>query len=137
MPKVNGILETAIYAADLHQTAAFYRRIFNFDTLLESERLIALNVSGQNVLLIFKSGATNEPFETPGGTIPWHNGAGANHFAFSISAQDVSSWLKHLESAGVAVESVVKWEGGAQSLYFRDPDDHLVELITPGFWRFS
>jgi hypothetical protein len=25
---------------------------------------------------------------------------------------------------------------GAKSLYFRDPDGNLAELITPGFWSF-
>jgi len=34
----------------------------------------------------------------------------------------------------VPVESVVTWPRGAQSIYFRDPDENLVELITPGFW---
>jgi len=28
----------------------------------------------------------------------------------------------------------VKWSRGGESLYFRDPDDHLVELATPGIW---
>jgi catechol 2,3-dioxygenase-like lactoylglutathione lyase family enzyme len=28
----------------------------------------------------------------------------------------------------------MNWPGGARSLYFRDPDEHLVEFITPGFW---
>jgi hypothetical protein len=39
-----------------------------------------------------------------------------------------------LESEGVAVESLVTWPGGAKSLYFRDPDSNLAELITRGFW---
>ena len=39
-----------------------------------------------------------------------------------------------LESEGVAVESIATWPGGAKSLYFRDPDGNLAELITPGFW---
>jgi catechol 2,3-dioxygenase-like lactoylglutathione lyase family enzyme len=35
----------------------------------------------------------------------------------------------------VTVESVVVWPGGAKSVYFRDPDGNLAELITPGFWK--
>ncbi|MDZ4820644.1 MAG: glyoxalase, partial [Planctomycetota bacterium] len=26
------------------------------------------------------------------------------------------------------------WPQGARSIYFRDPDGHLLELLTPGFW---
>src|SRR5438105_4403424 len=100
MPKVSGILETAIHADDPQRTAAFYRQLFDFDTLFESDRLIALDVAGRNVLLVFKAGVTSEPFDTPGGTIPGHGGHGALHFAFSIASEDVGSWHQRLESAG-------------------------------------
>ena len=138
-PNVNGILETAIYAEDVRRSADFYRRVFAFGTLLEAERLIALDVSGRNVLLLFKAGATGEPNQQPGGVIPGHGEGVAErtggHFAFAIEANDVPAWRAHLESAGVPVESVVTWPGGATSIYFRDPDHTLVELISRGFWR--
>jgi catechol 2,3-dioxygenase-like lactoylglutathione lyase family enzyme len=132
--KVGGILETALSVDDPAQSAAFYRRIFGFATLFESERLIALNVADRDVLLLFLKGGTGEPFAVPGGVIPPHGGTGELHFAFSIDADDLEAWERHLEAEGVAVESTVSWPGGARSLYFRDPDRHLVELITRGFW---
>jgi catechol 2,3-dioxygenase-like lactoylglutathione lyase family enzyme len=134
MPKVCGILETALYVKDLATSAAFYRRLFGFPTLLESDRLIALDVAGKSVLLLFKEGATSEPFSTPGGVIPGHAGAGPTHFAFSIDRDDVSDWKNRLLAERVSIESEVTWKGGAQSIYFRDPDQTLVELITRGFW---
>ena len=50
--RVLGILETALYVADVSRAADFYRRLFGFGTLLESARLIALNVADRNVLLL-------------------------------------------------------------------------------------
>ena len=135
--QVGGILETALYVADIKLAAEFYRCLFGFTTLLESERLIALDVSGRSVLLLFPEGGTTGPFPVPGGdgVIPPHGGSrGGYHFALSIAFEDVEAWQGRLESEGVAVESVVSWPGGAKSLYFRDPDGNLAELITPGFW---
>ena len=135
--QVGGILETALYVFDIQHSAAFYRRLFGFPTLLESERLIALDVAGRSVLLLFPEGGTTEPFPMPGGggVIPPHGGSpGGYHFALSIASEDVELWRRRLESEGVTVESVVTWPGGAKSLYFRDPDGNLAELITPGFW---
>jgi catechol 2,3-dioxygenase-like lactoylglutathione lyase family enzyme len=134
MPGVHGILETALYVKDPRIASDFYQRLFNFPKLLDSERLIALDVAGRNVLLLFKEGATNEPFETAGGVIPSHSGSGPNHLAFSIASADVPLWEQQLKSNGIAIESMVAWPEGARSLYFRDPDGNLVELITPGFW---
>jgi catechol 2,3-dioxygenase-like lactoylglutathione lyase family enzyme len=134
--QVGGILETALYVSDIRRAAGFYRRLFGFPTHLESERLIALDVSGRSILLLFPEGGTTEPFPVPGGggVIPPHGGTpGGYQFAFSI-AEDVESRRGRLESEGVAVERVVAWLGGANSLYFRDPDGNLAELITPGFW---
>jgi catechol 2,3-dioxygenase-like lactoylglutathione lyase family enzyme len=136
--QVGGILETALYVSDIGRSAEFYRRLFGFPTLLESERLIALDVAGKNVLLLFPEGGTTDPFPVPGGAgvIPPHGGSrGGYHFAFSIASEDVEAWLDRLESAGVAVESLVTWPGGAKSIYFRDPDSNLAELITAGFWE--
>lgn len=135
MPAVQGILETALYVDDLNRAANFYRRLFNFETLTESDRLIALDVAGRDVLLLFLRGATAEPNKLPGGTIPGHTATGRYHFAFSINAADVPAWKKLLASQNVEIEGTVNWEEGAESLYFRDPDQNLVELITPGFWR--
>jgi catechol 2,3-dioxygenase-like lactoylglutathione lyase family enzyme len=136
MPQVSGILETAIYVNDLSTAAAFYRRIFGFEVLLDSDRLIALNVAGRDVLLLFRAGATSAPFATPRGVIPGHTGIGGGHFAFSIATTDLPAWRDLLASQNVSIESEVEWDGGAQSIYFRDLDQNLVELITSGFWKF-
>ena len=47
--QVGGILETALYVSDVRRAAEFYRRLFGFPTLLESERLVALDVAGRSV----------------------------------------------------------------------------------------
>jgi catechol 2,3-dioxygenase-like lactoylglutathione lyase family enzyme len=136
--QVGGILETALYVSDIKRAAEFYRSIFGFPTLMESERIVALDVAGRSVLLLFPEGGTKDPFPVPNGegVIPPHGGShGGYHFAFSIASEDVEAWQGRLEAKGVAVESVVTWPGGAKSIYFRDPDGNLAELITPGFWK--
>lgn len=134
MPRINGVVETALSVADPARSAEFYRRVCGFGVLLESERLIALDVAGQDVLLLFRAGATDEAFEVDGGVIPGHGASGRSHLAFSIDSDDLGPWQQRLAAEGVTVESVVDWPQGARSLYFRDPDGHLVELLTPGFW---
>jgi catechol 2,3-dioxygenase-like lactoylglutathione lyase family enzyme/uncharacterized protein YbcV (DUF1398 family) len=134
-PQVRCVLETALYVKEPHRSAEFYRRVFGFPVLLESDRLVALDVVGKSVLLLFKEGMTAEPFPTVGGTIPGHWGTGHAHFAFGVTTGDVPAWRDRLAAERVPVESEVRWPGGAFSLYFRDPDGHLAELITEGFWR--
>jgi catechol 2,3-dioxygenase-like lactoylglutathione lyase family enzyme len=134
-PSVRGIIETALYVEDPKAAAEFYQRVFGFTSLLESERLIALDVVGKSVLLLFKAGTTTESFPTPGGTIPGHWGNGQTHFAFAVAAEDLPAWRQRLHGENVPIESEVKWPGGAQSIYFRDVDGNLAELITEGFWR--
>src|SRR5262245_50663557 len=105
--KVCGILETALSVTDPAASAAFYKRLFGFDTLLDSERLVALNVAGRDVLLLFKKGVTEEPATHPGGVIPGHGASGRSYLAFSITAGDFEPWQGRLAQEGVSVESVV------------------------------
>lgn len=134
MPEVTGVVETCLYVDDLERAARFYEDICEFKRLTGDERFCALNVADRNVLLLFHKGATLESVPTPGGTIPPHDGAGQVHVAFSIPAAAEGDWHRRLVECGIAIESTVDWPRGGRSLYFRDPDQHLLELITPGCW---
>jgi catechol 2,3-dioxygenase-like lactoylglutathione lyase family enzyme len=134
MPNVTGVLETALYVEDLPSAVQFYRTLFHFDILFSDDRACGMGVAGKQVFLLFKSGASNKPHQTSGGTIPPHDGAGQLHMAFSIAAAEFENWEKWLAQNGVNIESTIHWEEGGRSLYFRDPDGHLIELATPGTW---
>jgi catechol 2,3-dioxygenase-like lactoylglutathione lyase family enzyme len=135
MAGVNGIVETALYVGDLGRSRRFYQGLFGFRVLLEDERLCALSVGDRQVLLLFVRGGSVRPGEAPqGGTIPPHDGGGRIHVGFAIAADEVEGWEGKLREFGVEVESRVRGPRGGMSLYFRDPDGHLVELLTPGVW---
>ena len=36
---------------------------------------------------------------------------------------------------GIEIESRATWRFGGRSLYFRDPEGHALELVTPGTWE--
>ena len=133
-PDLGGVLETALYVADLERSIAFYRRVFGWRPLVHDERMAALNVVGRQVLLLFRRGGSVTPSVLPGGTIPPHDGAGQLHVAFAIPAEALDPWRERLGAENVAIESEVQFEAGGRSLYFRDPDGHLLELATPGLW---
>ena len=134
MPNVNGIVETALYVEDLARSGQWYERIFGFEPLLQDERMRGYGVANRHVLLLFRRGGSTQPSEMPGGVIPPHDGRGTIHLAFAIDASEIASWEDWLTAQNVPVESKVICEGGGTSLYFRDLDQHLVELITPGCW---
>ena len=134
MPRLGRVVETAVYVDDLDRARGFYIGVLGARVLLDTARLLALDVNGESVLLLFRRGATSEPLETPGGTVPSHGGSGIQHLAFAIALADLERWTEHLARSGVEVESRVKWPRGGESIYVRDPDGHSVELITPGLW---
>lgn len=134
MPVVSSLLETSLYVEDLPRAIRFYERLFGFERLFSDERMCAFNVAGRQVLLLFQEGASLRPIATQGGMIPPHDGDGPLHLAFAIPAAELDAWEARLAEQGVTIESRVAWEAGGTSLYFRDPDHHLIELATPGVW---
>jgi catechol 2,3-dioxygenase-like lactoylglutathione lyase family enzyme len=136
MPRLTGVLETSLYVEDLDRSQAFYQRLFGFEMFVRDAALCALGVPGAQVLLLFRRGATDNPAALPNGdVIPPHRGSGELHLAFAIPFAELASWECHLQREAVAIESRVRWPRGGTSLYFRDPDRHLIELATPGLWQ--
>ena len=133
-PELRGVLETSLYVSDLERSRAFYTRLFSFPVLLQDDRFCALGVSGRQVLLLFRKDVSVNPVITDGGTIPPHGGEGQLHLAFAIGRDEFDAWERRLQSEETPVESRVGWKRGGKSIYFRDPDGHLLELATPGVW---
>lgn len=129
MPRLDGVLETALYVDDMERSARFYRELLGFAEIARGERLIALGVAGKpQVLLLFKKGASARLPKSS------HDGDGRLHLAFAIASADLHAWEARLRECGVVLDDRVTWDRGGVSLYFRDPDGHLVELATPGVW---
>jgi len=134
MPSITHVLETALYCDDLPRSVAFYRDVLGMRVMSAGPRLASIDAGRSTVLLLFQRGATTEGLRFDSGWIPPHDGHGPAHFAFAIAADEFDAWVARLEEHGVAIESRVPWSAGGQSLYFRDPDGHSVELATPGVW---
>jgi len=133
-PEVVAVLETGLYVDDMRRALEFYDRLFGFPKMFGDDRLCAYNVSGRSVLLLFRKKGTLEPMQMPGGILPPHDGDGQQHMAFSITSEAWDDWMRKLGEMAIAVESVVNWDAGGRSVYFRDPDGNLLELATPGIW---
>jgi catechol 2,3-dioxygenase-like lactoylglutathione lyase family enzyme len=135
MPGLRGVLETSLYVEDLSRAAAFWEQTIGLSPLVPGDkRFRAFDAGGNSVLLLFEQGATLETVHLPGGTIPPHDGEGRLHVAFAVAADELPAWEARLAAAGVAIEGRTEWPRGGRSIYFRDPDHHLVELATPGLW---
>ena len=137
---VTGIVEAALSVAEVARSMDFYRDLFGFEEEVRNEFIGVLRVPGRQALILFPRTIAQMPVINPPnaieGTIPPHGGSGRMHVAFSIKPEDLDPWRARLTERGVKIEGTVRWKRGGTSLYFRDPDEHLVELITPGLWSF-
>jgi len=129
MIPIRGLFETHLTVRDLDRSIRFYRDIL---------RLPLAQVFDQRRVAFFWVGA---PGQAMLGL--WESGSGPNcmqlHLAFTVSIEDMVKAVDALEAAGVepldfdgnpATEpQVLAWMPAA-SLYFRDPDGHMLEFIS-------
>lgn len=134
MPSLTGVLETALYVDDLDRSSRFYEEVFGLKQMHGDDRLRAYSVGDRSALLLFKRGASNCVTQLPFGTLGPHDGNGPLHFAFSITTAELAAWEEHLSLHKIKIETRIHWPRGGTSLYFRDPDNNLAELVTPGVW---
>ena len=131
--RVREILETCVYATDLHAAEHFYRTILGLEVIARSEGRHVFFRCGDGVFLVFNPERTSEP----GSSLPTHGPRGPSHMAFAVPMEELPAWRHFLERNGVHIESDVTWPRGGRSVYFRDPAGNSIELATPGIWSIA
>ncbi len=124
-----GIKETCLYVSNLAMTRWFYEKMLGLPVIgFNKERHVFFR-AGKSVLLCFLSEATRNTT-----TLPMHFGSGQLHFAFEVKREEYEATKLYLQQRGIIFEHEHIWPRGHRSIYFRDPDEHCVEIIESGFW---
>jgi catechol 2,3-dioxygenase-like lactoylglutathione lyase family enzyme len=84
---------------------------------------------GESVLLCFIAEAARASKE-----VPPHYGSGHLHLAFETSAAEYPAWKEKVQTAGILIEHEHDWGNDYFSFYFRDPDQHCLEVVMSGMW---
>jgi catechol 2,3-dioxygenase-like lactoylglutathione lyase family enzyme len=139
MSHFQSLLETGLFVENLAKARDFYQQVLGLEKLRESDVGCLFTVARGQLLLLITQQKARVPSKTPGGEVPpcatgAHETLGPGHIAFAVAEEELDDWRTRLESQGVQVLSEVAWEGKGRSIYFRDPDGHLLEMATPGIW---
>lgn len=129
LPAPLGLFETHLTAADLDVSVAFYRDVVGLElahiTPGRQAAFFWIGLRGRSMLGVWAAGAAPQKITT--------------HLAFTLTADDVVAAPGRLNGAGVAAldfdgrptdQAVVLAWMPAVSIYFRDPDGHLLEYIA-------
>ncbi|MDD9739067.1 MAG: VOC family protein [Marinovum algicola] len=133
-PKITGVLEAALYAADLDRAEAFYHGVLNMEVVLRLEQRHVFFRAGQTILLVFNPEETAKPSQNTRMPVPAHGAHGPGHVCFRASRDEISRWRAHVLDQGIAVDAEFDWPNGARSLYIRDPAGNSVEFAEPHLW---
>ena len=133
-PPIAGLLETSLYVSDMARSVAFFRDTLGLPIMVEQARLTAFDAGSGGVLLLFPEGGATSDVTSERGIVPGHDGRGPLHMAFAIAADTLEAWRAYFAATGVATLGEMHWPRGGTSLYFKDPDGHVLELATPGLW---
>ena len=116
------ILETALYAENLAETADFYSQVLGLERFAEAPgRHVFFRAEGQ-VLLLFKPSATSVP-PSPDArlAVPPHGAEGPGHLCFAATSAEIDGWIGHLAPHRGGIEGPVQGPGGGPSVAFRRP----------------
>ena len=128
------VLESALYAENLEETAAFYEEVLGLDRFVEVPGRHVFFRASEGVLLLFNPEATKLPPRDPRMPVPPHGASGEGHVCFAASSAEIDQWIFRLADARVEVEADFEWPQGGRSIYFRDPAGNSLEFAEPRIW---
>lgn len=124
------IKETCLYVTDLDRTRQFYSGKLGLEIIGEVPGRHIFFRAGSSVLLCFLPEASKI-----GETLPPHSGSGQLHLAFEVSPERYEDQKTIIKNLGIEIEHEHEWPNELKSFYFRDPDQHLLEIVMTGMWE--
>ena len=122
---IDGLDHLVLTVADIDRTVEFYTRVLGLRAVIFGDGRRALHF-GDNKINLHQAGREFEPKAarpTPG-----------SDDLCLVSTTPIDAVVRHLEQAGVVIEEGPVPRTGARgpmtSVYFRDPDDNLIEVAT-------
>ena len=132
-PRIKGLGETVLRVKDRAHMRDFYAGVMGLDVLHEPPGITFLAIAaghGGHTQII---GLFDESMPLP---IPEPTRAGVDgtrtslhHFAFEIDLADYETELERLRGLGLAVVTAEHRWCRWRSIYVRDPEDNVVELV--------
>ncbi|WP_371038562.1 MULTISPECIES: VOC family protein [unclassified Rhodosalinus] len=134
-PPAGGVLEAAVYAADLDAAEAFYGGVLGLERIRRVGDRHVFYRAGAQIVLVFNPAETARPPDPDARLpVPPHGAEGPGHLCLAATASELDAWRTRLEAAGVEIEADFHWPNGARSLYFRDPAGNSLEIAEPRLW---
>jgi catechol 2,3-dioxygenase-like lactoylglutathione lyase family enzyme len=125
--KLNGLDHFALNVKDMNRAENFYTQVLGFPVIHRTETnagLKHIEVDAGNVALAL--------FESPDLDLKTAHKTmtddGYLHFAFGAPYDQFDATLQALKEEGVIMDGEPRDWGKSVSVYFRDPDDHQLEI---------
>jgi catechol 2,3-dioxygenase-like lactoylglutathione lyase family enzyme len=137
-PKLGQVVETVLYTSSVPKLVGWYTSTLLIKPFTYSPSFAAFSLPNDTILLLFDRNTSLGNKNYDGGTIPAHGAENTKgqHIAFACGGQeDLNEWETHLKAKGVEIEARMEWERGGKSIYFRDAEGHLLEIMTRGVWQ--
>jgi catechol 2,3-dioxygenase-like lactoylglutathione lyase family enzyme len=125
------IKETCLYIHDLEKARQFYHNRLGLPVLSFVEGKHIFFRVGTSVLLCFNP-EDSKTKKSP----PPHFGGGRQHFAFEVDKRTYQETKRALLARGITITDTVVWPSGAESFYFEDPENNVLEIVPDqGVWE--
>lgn len=137
-----GMFEVQLVVSDLDAMTGFYRDQVGLEVSLhDPERgRTHFGLGGRGQLILATAGGEDASPDWPGlpppllaagdrrGAAPLQHGP--VHFAIELPLPEVLGRDEELRSAGLDVRGPLRWPSGRMSIYVRDPEGNVAELIS-------
>ena len=127
--KFTQIKETCLYVSDLEKTKSFYCNKLGLELISLVKGRHVFFRAGTSVLLCFIAETTKDEK-----TLPPHFASGQIHLALEVEIGNYDNCKENISLAGIKIEHEEEWGNDFRSFYFRDPDNHLLEVVQKGMW---